>query len=97
LPSSGGTRRDYTVPDYPPQNAWANALNPSLLRSHKFAQESFPQQWYDTSDSHALLDFQRKTLDDYAQDLAKQIPAPLTGLMRRLIGPALGRLIVRML
>ena len=57
----------------------------------------FALDWYDTSESQALLDFQRKTLDDYAQDLAKQISAPLSGLMRHLIGPAFGRLIVRML
>jgi UDP-glucose 4-epimerase len=64
---------------------------------HKFAEEPFALDWYDTSESQALLDYQRKTLDDYSHDLAKQIPAPLATLMRHVIGPAFGRLIVRML
>ena len=64
---------------------------------HKFAEEPFALDWYDTSESQALLDYQRKTLDDYSHDLAKQIPTPLATLMRHLIGPTFGRLIVRML
>ena len=64
---------------------------------HKFPEEPFALDWYDTSESQALLDYQRKTLDDYSHDLAKQFPAPLASLMRHVIGPAFGRLIVRML
>jgi len=64
---------------------------------HKFADGLYPLHWYDTSESQALLEYQRKTLDDYSRDLANQFPAPLLVLMRRVIGPAMGRLIVRML
>jgi nucleoside-diphosphate-sugar epimerase len=64
---------------------------------HKFAEGSFPLHWYDTSESQACLGYQRKTLDDYARDLAGQFPAPLLVVMRRFIGPVFGRLIVRLM
>ena len=64
---------------------------------HKFAGEPFALDWYDTSESQALLNYQNKTLDDYRRDLAAKFPAPLLVLMRRIIGPALGKLIVRLL
>lgn len=64
---------------------------------HKFAKQPFALDWYDTSDSQALLNYQNKTLDDYRQELAAKFPAPFLFLMRRVIGPALGPLIVRML
>ena len=64
---------------------------------HKFAEEPFALDWYDTSESQALLNYQNKTLDDYRRDLAAKFPAPLIVLMRRIIGPAFGRLIVKML
>lgn len=64
---------------------------------HKFTQEPFPLHWYDTTRSQELLKFQQKTLDDYLQDLANQLPSPVTALMRRLIGPVFGRLIVRLM
>jgi len=64
---------------------------------HKFTEEPFPVHWYDTSESQALLDYQTRTLDDYRGDLARQFPAPFVALMRRAIGPAFGRLIVRLI
>lgn len=64
---------------------------------HKFAEEPFALDWYDTSESQASLSYQRKTLDDYSRDLARQFPAPLLDLMRHFIGPVFGRLIVRLM
>ena len=64
---------------------------------HKFPDGPFPLHWYDTSESQELLNFQNKTLDDYSDDLVRQFPAPLGALIRRAIGPAFGRLIVRLL
>lgn len=64
---------------------------------HKFSEEPFALDWYDTSESQELLQYQHKTLDDYSRDLASQFPAPMIALMRRAIGPALGRLIVRLM
>lgn len=68
-----------------------------LPPAHKFAGEPFPLHWYDTTRSQELLEYQRKTIDDYSRDLAAQFPAPLLALMRRFIGPVFGRLIVRLL
>jgi UDP-glucose 4-epimerase len=63
---------------------------------HKFAKEPFALDWYDTSDSQALLNYQNKTLGDYSKDLASKFPSPLLALMRHFIGPVFGRLIVRL-
>jgi nucleoside-diphosphate-sugar epimerase len=63
---------------------------------HKFAEEPFALDWYDTSESQALLNYQNKTLDDYSRDLVAQFPSPLIALMRHFIGPVFGRLIVRL-
>ena len=64
---------------------------------HKFAEEPFALDWYDTSESQSLLNYQNKTLDDYSRDLARQFPAPFLALMRHFIGPVFGRLIVRLM
>lgn len=64
---------------------------------HKFAEEPFAMDWYDTSESQSLLNYQNKTLDDYSRDLAGQFPAPFLALMRHFIGPVFGRLIVRLM
>lgn len=68
-----------------------------LPPQHKFATAPFPLHWYDTSTSQELLKFQRKTLEDYSEDFARQLPAPFLAIMRHFIGPAFGPLIVRML
>jgi nucleoside-diphosphate-sugar epimerase len=62
----------------------------------KFATEPFPLHWYDTNMSQQLLKFQRKKLDDYSKDFARQFPAPFLAFMRHFIGPVFGRLIVRL-
>jgi nucleoside-diphosphate-sugar epimerase len=64
---------------------------------HKFTKEPYVLDWYDTGRSQELLNYQRKTLDDYSKDLAKQFPAPFIALMRYFIGPVFGRLIVRLM
>jgi nucleoside-diphosphate-sugar epimerase len=63
---------------------------------HKFVQGTFALDWYDTSESQALLNYQNKTLDDYSKDLASKFPSPFLALMRHFIGPVFGRLIVRL-
>lgn len=68
-----------------------------LPPEHRFTREPFPLHWYDTAESQRLLTYQRKTLDDYSVDLARQVPAPLVAIMRHFIGPAFGNLIVRLL
>jgi len=53
--------------------------------------------WYDTSESQDLLEYQTRTLDDYLHDVYQPIPRPAQALMRRVIGPLFGGLIVRLL
>ena len=77
--------------------AIVGALGLPLPPRHKFPDEPYPLHWYDTSDSQMLLNYQNKTIDDYADDLVRQFPAPLGVFIRRVIGPALGRLIMRLL
>jgi len=64
---------------------------------HKYAKEPYDLDWYDTSSSQELLQFQHKTLADYSRDMSKQLPAPLAILMRYFVGPVFGRAIVRLL
>jgi UDP-glucose 4-epimerase len=68
-----------------------------LPPQHKFTTEPFPLHWYDTSSSQELLKFQRKKLDDYSKDFARQFPAPFLAFMRYFIGPVFGGLLVRVL
>lgn len=78
-------------------NRLLGAIGLPLPPRHKFPDEPYPLHWYDTSDSQMLLNYQNKTLDDYCDDLYRQFPAPLGALIRHAIGPAFGRLIVRLL
>lgn len=64
---------------------------------HKFAKEPYALDWYDTTRSQELLNYQRKTLDDYCKDLDKQFPTPFIFIMRHCIGPVFGRVIVRLM
>jgi nucleoside-diphosphate-sugar epimerase len=64
---------------------------------HKFTKEPYDLDWYDTSRSQELLQFQRRNLADYSRDMSRQYPAPLILLMRYFIGPVFGRIIVRLL
>ena len=64
---------------------------------HKFTKEPYDLDWYDTSRSQELLQFQHRTLADYSRDMSKQLPAPLTIFVRYFVGPVFGRAIVRLL
>ena len=64
---------------------------------HKFATEPYDLDWYDTSRSQELLQFQQRTLADYSRDVSSQLPVPLSVLMRYFVGPVFGRAIVRLL
>ena len=63
----------------------------------RFASEAYPLHWYDTSRSQELLGYQMRGLEDYARDFASSFPPALVAAMRRFIGPAFGRVIVRMI
>jgi hypothetical protein len=55
--------------------------------------------WYDTGKSQALLQFQQRTFDDCLRDYRKELAQRFTPffplLMRYIIGPILGKFIVR--
>jgi hypothetical protein len=63
----------------------------------KFAQSPFCLDWYDTSKAQELLDYQKRTMEDYYQEFAAQFPGPLITVMQRFIGPAIGKYIVRLM
>ncbi len=77
--------------------AMLKAFGLPLPPAEKFSREPFALDWYDTRESQALLEFQQKTLDDYTRDLGRQLPAPVSALMRHIIGPVFGRAIARLL
>ncbi len=63
----------------------------------KFSKGPAHLDWYDTSESEAALEYQSRTLDDYLRDIYRPIPRPVRWLMRRVVGPTVGRLIVRLM
>jgi len=77
-------------------HAFFGALGLPLPPKHKFTDEPFELDWYDTTDSQELLKFQRKTIDDYSHDLTNQYPTLLVSMMRYFIGPIFGKVIVRL-
>ena len=70
-----------------------------LPPADKFTQEPYYLDWYDTSKSQKLLDFQRKTfahyLEDYSSGLKRRYSALFIPWMRYFIGPTLGKVVVR--
>ena len=67
----------------------------------KFTKEPYYLDWYDTSASQWLLQYQSKTftdyLDDYSQELTRRYSPLFLPFMRYFVGPLLGRLIVRLI
>lgn len=72
-----------------------------LPPARKFSQTPYCVDWYDTAGSQELLRYQTKTYDAFRRDLARTIAGPaspvVVPLMRYLIGPVFGRIIVRFL
>jgi nucleoside-diphosphate-sugar epimerase len=68
-----------------------------LPPDHRFTTDPYDLDWYDTRESQELLNYQQRTLDDYSRDLARQFPSFAIALMQRVVGPALGKLIVRLI
>jgi len=72
-----------------------------LPPARKFSQTPYCVDWYDTSASQELLQYQTRTFDDFRRDLAKTVIGPLSPmvvpLMRYFVGPVFGRFVVRFL
>jgi len=67
----------------------------------KFTKKPYYLDWYDTLRSQQLLQFQKRTFDDFLCDLKAQIRKAYTPLflfmMKYFIGPVFGKLIMRMI
>lgn len=72
-----------------------------LPRASKFTSIPYYLDWYDTTKSQLLLNFQKRTFEDFLDDLAghikKRYTAMFLPLMRYFIGPLFGKLIVNLL
>jgi nucleoside-diphosphate-sugar epimerase len=72
-----------------------------LPPERKFTRKPYYLDWYDTLRSQQLLQFQKRSFDDFLNDLKEQVKKAYTPLflfmMRYFIGPVFGKLIVRMI
>ncbi len=70
-----------------------------LPPDHKFTREPYYLDWYDTSKSQKLLNFQRKTFADYLRDystgLTRRYSALFLPFMRYLVSPLFGKAVVQ--
>ena len=70
-----------------------------LPPENKFAKEPYPLDWYDTSESENLLNYQCHTYTDYLNDFSKQLSQHYGKLfipfMRHVIGRVFGKAIFR--
>jgi len=70
-----------------------------LPPADKFTRQPYYLDWYDTSRSQELLDFQRRSFSDYLADYARELSRKYTAFflpfMRRLVSPVFGRAVVR--
>jgi nucleoside-diphosphate-sugar epimerase len=67
--------------------------------SHKFTKEPYYLDWYDTTKSQKLLNFQHRSfadyIGDYSNQLARQYGPGFIPFMRRFVGPVFGKAIVQ--
>jgi nucleoside-diphosphate-sugar epimerase len=76
------------------------ALGLPLPPARKFSQQPYCTDWYDTGRAQEFLNFQQKTYADFCRDISEEFSrrySPLFVLMmRRVVGPLFGRVIVRL-
>jgi len=67
--------------------------------ARKFTKEAYYLDWYDTTKSQSLLQFQKHTFSDYLKDfaneLSKQYGSTFLPFMRQFAGPLFGKLVVQ--
>lgn len=67
--------------------------------AHKFTKEPYYLDWYDTTRSQKLLNFQHRSFADYIVDYSKQLAGQygpgFIPFMRRFVGPVFGKAIVQ--
>jgi nucleoside-diphosphate-sugar epimerase len=76
-----------------------HVLGLPLPPAHKFTRKPYYLDWYDTSSSQGLLNFQNRTFTDYLNDYRERLVHCYTPLflpfMRHFVGPLFGKLITR--
>lgn len=82
-------------------SAILGVLGLPLPPAHKFTQEPYYLDWYETSKSQELLHFQRKTFADYLKDYSKELARRYSPLflpfMHYFVGPIFGKLVVQLM
>jgi nucleoside-diphosphate-sugar epimerase len=77
------------------------AMGLPLPPEKKFTEEPYCLDWYDTSESERLLQFQSHTFTDYIEDFTKQLLQRygklFLPLMRSFVAPVFGKVISRLL
>lgn len=72
-----------------------------LPPAHKFTEKPYYLDWYDTSKSQELLNFQRKSFADYLKDysrgLTRQYSALFLPFMRYVVSPLFGKAVVQLM
>ncbi len=70
-----------------------------LPPAHKFTKEPYYLDWYDTSKSQRLLNYQRRSFTDYIRDYSKQLSRQygpgFIPFMQSFVGPVFGKAIVQ--
>ena len=96
---SGGTTQQMIYKDMVSQMLRVYGL--PLPPEHKFTRNPYYLDWYDTTKSQLLLNFQQRTFEDFIRDLSAHINQRYSTLfiplMRHFIGPAFGKLIVNLI
>ena len=76
-----------------------NVMGLPLPPAHKFTEQPVYLDWYDTSKSQELLDFQRKSfadyLNDYTRGLSRQYSFLFLPFMRYFVSPLFGKAVVQ--
>jgi len=71
-----------------------------LPPAHKFTQEPYYLDWYDTTKSQELLKFQHRRFSDYIRDFSRQLSRQygpgFIPFMRHFVGPVFGKVIVQL-
>jgi hypothetical protein len=72
-----------------------------LPPARKFSQQPFYLDWYDTSKSQLLLQYQHKTFGDYLGDyrgaLSRRFSPAFLPFMCYFVGPVFGKLVMRLM
>jgi len=94
---SGGSKQRMLYKDM--IRAMLGVMGLPVPPARKFTKQPYYLDWYDTSKSERLLQFQRNSFSDYLKDyskrLTRQFGSSFLPFMRNFVGPVFGRVIVQ--